>query len=79
VQLGTDSFLDENTSGDITLTGDVVFRDQEHPPLHRKQLRLVYQRDESSRANGYFATGGFYDWRLDIDHFMIPNNQFTFS
>ena len=67
VQLGTDSYLNENTSGDITLTGDVVFRDQQHPPLHMKQLRLVYERDESDRLNGNFVAGGYYDWRLHPD------------
>lgn len=67
VQLGTDSYLDENTTGDVTLTGDVVFRDQDHPPLHMKQIRLVYHPDESLRASGGTVAGGFYDWRLHPD------------
>lgn len=67
VQLGTDSYLDENTKGDVTLTGDVVFRDQHHPPLHMKQIRLVYRPDESFRASGGTVAGGFYDWRLHPD------------
>ncbi|MBL8809509.1 MAG: hypothetical protein JNM43_04970 [Planctomycetaceae bacterium] len=67
VQLGTDSFLDENISGDITLTGDVVFRDQEHPPLHMKQLRLVYDRHLADRLSGTTVAGGYYDWRLHPD------------
>lgn len=67
VQLGTDSFLDENTSGDITLTGDVVFRDQQHPPLHMKRLRLIYNQHESDRLDSTFVAGGYYDWRLHPD------------
>lgn len=67
VQLGTDSFLDENTSGDITLTGDVVFRDQEHPPLHMQRLRLVYDRHLADRLSGTTVAGGYYDWRLHPD------------
>lgn len=67
VQLGTDSFLDENTSGDITLNGDVVFRDQVHAPLHMKRLRLVYDRHEADRQSGTTVAGGYYDWRLHAD------------
>ena len=67
VQLGTDSFLDEDTSGDITLTGDVVFRDQEHSPLHMKRLRLVYDRHLADRLSGTTVAGGYYDWRLHPD------------
>lgn len=64
VQLGSDSFLDETITGDITLTGDVVFRDPEHPELHVKRLRLIYKPDSTRSMKGASVAGGFYDWRL---------------
>lgn len=67
VQLGTESYLDEKTSGDITLTGDIVFRDQEHPPLHMKNLRLIYDPSMLDRQAGTTVAGGYYDWRLHPD------------
>ncbi len=64
VQRGVDSFLGEDAAGDITLTGDVVFRDQQHPPFHMTQLRLVYEKDMADRLSGTTVAGGYYDWRL---------------
>lgn len=67
VQLGVDSFLDPATEGDITFTGDIIFRDQQHTPLHLSQLRLVYERDSASREGGATVAGGHYDWHLHPD------------
>ncbi len=65
IHLGSDSSLDENTGGDVTLKGDVVFSFPDLPKLHFKQLRLIYRRDPL-RDSGW-VVGGYFDWHLHPD------------
>lgn len=65
IQLGSDSSLDKNTSGDVTLKGDVVFSFPDLPKLHFKQLRLIHKLDPF-RDKGSVA-GGYFDWHLHPD------------
>lgn len=64
IQLGVDSVLDPETTGDFTLTGDLRFQFPELPELALPQLRLIYVRDATRDLHGASVAGGFYDWRL---------------
>ena len=63
LNLGSDSVLDEHTTGDVTLTGEVVFRFVELPPVRLESLRLVRDPDPVRGSGGSFV-GGYRDWYL---------------
>lgn len=65
IQLGTDSRLDQTTTGDLTLTGDVVLKFPELPDYRTDRLQLVYAPEQ--HQNKYTVAGGYYDWHLHPD------------
>lgn len=63
IQLGSNSVLDRNLSGHVTLEGNVEFHFEDLPPVHLERLRLIYDPDPEENGDGSWV-GGNKDWLL---------------